>query len=114
MHGRLTCNNSPAFVDRKELIGSRFANRLLDPAGPLDLDGRVRILAQAERHCEIALRTITGAAVYGASLRAKRTLKTNRGANAVAITFCSSEAHRQPVVAITAVVPEQIRGPVVG
>src|SRR5580658_7209915 len=108
--GGIASDDAADLINGQELIGGDAANRLLEPAGPLDFDGCRGILPQPKCRRVVALGTIAGPAVHCIGLLAGDALEPDHAADTVAIALGPRQPDTEPVIAIAAVIPVQISG----
>src|SRR5471030_386038 len=106
--------NPAPLVDRQKLVGRYVPNLLFAPAGPFHLDGRSVVFAKPESQGQVALRTVARSAANGVPLLAPGALHAHHGPDTVAIRLGPGQSHAQQVVAVAAVIAEQVSRSVVG
>ena len=91
-----------------------MAEFLFVAAGPIDFDGRRRVLSQSKGRGEIARGAIARPAMHSERLFAGGAFEMDHAADAVAVAQNAGQADREPVIVISTVVAKQVGGAIVG
>src|ERR1035437_636913 len=101
------------FQDGNGLPGRNVCELVYLPAGPVDLDCvGFSFRSHAEGQHQFALRKIAGPALHGEPLPVRSSAHADKGADTVAVGFCTHEFYAQAVIAAALVEVETRRAAV--